>query len=323
MKFLKALGGFLLVAALLLGAGWLWASSKSANEMAATMDVPATGFPIPAPLSADEVADLGLSPETADSVALARAIERGTHLVQARYGCRDCHGENFAGGVMIDSPPMGRMYGPNLTGGAGSRIGAFTPEDWDRVVRHGVLPDGRRAVMPADEFKRMSDQELGDIVAYIQNLPAVDNTTPPVSLGPIGKVLIALGTFTFSATDRIDHEAQHVALPPEATVSVEFGRHLAATCVGCHRPNYSGGPIVGGDPSWVDARNITAHEDGLAGWTLEQFSTAMRDMKRPDGTDLIMPMTLIQPFAQQMTDVEIEAIWTFLQSLPPTPTGTN
>lgn len=323
MSFLKAIAGLLLVAGLLIGGGWIWASSKSAREMAVTMDVPATGFDLPAPLDEEEVAALGLTEPEADSIARARAIERGRHLINARYGCRDCHGENFGGGVMMDSPPMGRMFGPNLTSGTGSRAGSFTTEDWDRVVRHGILPDGRRAVMPADEFTRMSDQELGDIVTYIQSLPAVDNTTPPVSLGPIGKVLIAMGTFTFSATERIDHEAEHPATPPEAVVSVEFGRHLAATCVGCHRPNYSGGPIIGGDPSWVDARNITPHEDGLAGWSFEQFVSAMRDMKRPDGSDLRMPMTLTQSFAQQMTDVELEAMWTFLQSVPAAPTGTN
>ena len=42
----------------------------------------------------------------------------------------------------------------------------------------------------------------------------------------------------------------------------------------------------------------------------------MIDMKRPDSSDLLMPMTLVQPMAANMTDVELEAMWLFLQSLP-------
>jgi hypothetical protein len=30
-------------------------------------------------------------------------------------------------------------------------------------------------------------------------------------------------------------------------------------------------------------------------------------------------MTLVQPYAQQMTDVEREALWLYLQTLPPVP----
>ncbi len=105
-------------------------------------------------------------------------------------------------------------------------------------------------------------------------------------------------------------------------MTAEFGQHLAGVCTGCHRADLSGGPIAAGDPSWVPARNITPHEEGLAGWTYEQFVGAMRDGQRPDGTALQMPMTLVAQYAQRMTDVEMEALWVYLQSVPAVPTGT-
>ena len=247
--------------------------------------------------------------------AREQAIERGRHLIEARYGCADCHGENLGGGVMIDAAPMGRLYGPNLTGGPGSRVGAFTPEDWDRIVRHGVTLEGARAVMPSQDFQAMSDQELGDIITYIESLPDVDNEVPPVSFGPIGKVLLATGQM-IASYDIIQHRDAHEALPPEAAANVEFGSHLANTCTGCHGQDFSGGPIVGGDPSWAPARNLTPHPDALGGWSLSDFTTAMKQGVRPDGTELLMPMTLMMPFANNMTDVEIEALWVFLQSIP-------
>jgi hypothetical protein len=33
-------------------------------------------------------------------------------------------------------------------------------------------------------------------------------------------------------------------------------------------------------------------------------------------------MTLIFPYARNMTEVEMQALWAFLQSVPPRPTGT-
>ena len=97
---------------------------------------------------------------------------------------------------------------------------------------------------------------------------------------------------------------------------MEFGEHLAGICTGCHRENLAGGPIAAGDPSWAPARNLTPHSDGLAGWIYEQFIAAMRDGIRPDGTELLMPMSLMLPYARRMTDVEMEALWTYLQSVP-------
>lgn len=42
----------------------------------------------------------------------------------------------------------------------------------------------------------------------------------------------------------------------------------------------------------------------------------MRDGIRPDGTELLMPMTMVLPYARRMTDVEMEALWTYLRSVP-------
>jgi mono/diheme cytochrome c family protein len=220
---------------------------------------------------------------------------------------------------MMDFPPIARLLGPNLTKGQGSRVAGFGPAHWDRIVRHGIRMDGTPATMPSEDFRNMTDQELSDIVAYIQAQPPVDNTVPPVTLGPIGKYLVASGKFVLSADLMESHDQPHSALPPKPAPTVEFGRHLASVCTGCHRQDLAGGPIAAGDPSWAPARNLTPHATGLAGWTYSQFVTAMREGKRPDGAALLSPMSLMMPYAQKMTDVELEALWAFLQSVPAVP----
>jgi hypothetical protein len=45
----------------------------------------------------------------------------------------------------------------------------------------------------------------------------------------------------------------------------------------------------------------------------------MTEGVRPDGTALWPPMTFILPAGQNMTDVEMEALWAFLRSMPAAP----
>ena len=318
MKTILKVIGVLLVLLVLAGAGvYAWASATSTRLRSRTIQAHRVDFPIPFPLGDEEMAESpGLTVAEGQQLATERALERGAHLVEARYGCTECHGQDFGGGVMLDVPILGRLLGPNLTGGVGSRTAGYRPPDWDRIVRHGILPGGRPGAMPSQDFQLMSDQELSDIVVYLSSQPPVDNEVPAPTLGPLGKVLMATGRLQLSADLIESHDAAHAPRPPPAEVSLEFGEHLAGICTGCHRENLSGGPIAAGDPSWVPARNLTPHSEGLAGWTYEQFVAAMRDGLRPDGTELRVPMTMVFPYAQRMTDVEMEALWAYLQSLP-------
>ena len=312
-----AAGLILLVAGL-----YAWASLATNRATARTVEVHAVDFPVPFPLTAEERAELGIEdPDEAERVALERARERGQHLVEARYACGECHGDNFGGGIMVDAFPLGSLLGPNLTSGRGGVVSEYTVADWDRIVRHGVLPDGRVAVMPSEDFLRMSDQELSDIIAYIGSLDPVDNEVPRSRFGPLGRILVATGQIHWSA-DMIDsHFDTHRERPPPAEVSVAFGEHLAGVCAGCHGMELTGGPIVGGDPAWGPAANLTPHADGLAGWSFDDFRRAMLENRRPDGSEIVEPMSFVTPFAQRMTEVELEALWVYLASLEPRARG--
>jgi cytochrome c553 len=320
MKTVLKLIAILAILVVVAAAGtYLWASSATSRTFAAVHETHRVDFPIPFPATPGELAAAGVTEDADGAIARANALERGRHLVTARYDCTECHGENFGGGVMVDAFPIGSLLGPNLTSGRGSIVADYTAADWDRAVRHGVLSTGHASIMPAQDFVRMSDQELSDIITYIQAQPPVDNEVPRPRFGPLGKILVATGQFQPAVNAIADHHAAHATFPPAAEVSHEFGEHIAATCVGCHGPTFSGGPIVGGDPSWPPAANLTPHETGLAGWTYDDFVTAVRHARRPDGTALRPPMTFVQPTTQAMTDVELEALWQYLQSLPPTP----
>jgi hypothetical protein len=47
----------------------------------------------------------------------------------------------------------------------------------------------------------------------------------------------------------------------------------------------------------------------------------MREGKRPDGSALAFPMSGITRYADEMTEIELRALWAYLQSLEARPTG--
>ena len=355
---LKVVG--VLLGLVVLGAGgfFLWAKSAVTDKLSQTYEVHSMDFPIPFPLSEEEMAALraertaalapgapsdgeaaqdGAAKQPADegepeaqdvlagvdleAIALERAIARGEHLVNSRYVCVECHGRDFSGGVMIDDPAIGTILGPNITSGRGGKTANYKAADWDRIVRHGVKPDGHPAAMPSEDFQLMSDQELSDVIAYVQSKPPRDNEVPGLSLGPVGTILMATGRLPLSADLIHDHDVEHARLPPQTEATANFGKHLAGVCTGCHRATLEGGPIAAGDPSWPPAQNLTPHADGLEGWSFEQFEALMRTGKRPDGTGVQLPMTLMTPYTSQMTDVEMKALWAYISGLPAKPTG--
>ena len=252
-----------------------------------------------------------------EALALNRAIERGSHLYNVRLACKECHGADLAGKLIVDAQPVWTWYGPNIS--SGGRTKDYTTADWDRIIRHGVKPDNTNATMPAIDYMALSDRELSDLIAYATSIPAAATPQPPTVLGPVGRVLIATGTMPIAA-ELIDHSAATVDIPPEEAISVEYGRHIAQPCVGCHRLEFEGGPIAAGPPDWPPAANLT-QAGNLKDWTEDDFMTAMKTGVRPDGRAL-NPQAMPWPVLSNMSDLELKAIWTYIRTLKPVPTGT-
>lgn len=249
----------------------------------------------------------------------AEILAHGRHLAITR-GCADCHDANFAGRAVVDDPAVGRLHAPNITRGSGGLPAGYTDADFVRAIRHGLASDGRALVlMPSLDYEGMSDEDLGAMIAYLKSVPPVDRERGPVSLGPIGRMLVVKGEIKLAA-EHIDHAAvRPVSMTPEITPA--YGKYLAASCIGCHHPNFSGGPIAGGPPDWPPATNLTPGAGGaVTNWTEADFLAALRTQKRPDGSSLspVMPAAF-----GQMTDLELKAIWAYLRTLEPLAAGTR
>lgn len=340
LRTILKFGGALVALVVVAAAGFFfWAKSASETRLAQKFETHKVDFPVPFPLTEQELEELRAEKKAAlppvdpaaapaegaapadvlagvdlNAIALERAVARGKYYVTTRYVCQECHGKDFAGGTMINDPAVGELFGPNLTGGKGSRQATFTIADWDRSVRHGVRPDGTPAIMPSTDFAAMSDRELSDIIAFIRSQPKVDKEMAPRKLGPLLTVLTALGQVRPSAED-IGHAKAHVAEPPPVTDTLAFGKHLAQACTGCHNGEFTGGPISGAPPDWAPAANLT--QKGAGSWKYEDFEKVLRTGVKPDGTNVKVPMTLAVPATKEMKEEEVKALYAFFSSLPP------
>jgi len=247
------------------------------------------------------------------------SIKEGERLVQV-YGCNGCHTANFGGKIFIDDPQLGRIISANLTRGKGGIGGELTDDDWVRVLRHGVKPDGTRVIiMPAEEFTHLNASTLGKIIAYLKSVPPVDNELPKTEFHLLGQVLILTGKFNPFPYEFIDHSAPIAAeVPPGPTV--EYGRYLAQVCAVCHGPGFSGGPMKIAPPNAPKSGNLTGGLGGIGKWTKDDFIHALRTGDKPDG-GVISSEFMPWPSFAHMTDGELTALYLYFQTLPPKASG--
>lgn len=245
------------------------------------------------------------------------ALVRGRYLYESR-GCADCHGANGGGRQFADSGPV-QLAGPDIT--RGGRSAGYRSEDWARAVRHGVAPDGRPLrVMPSEDYNRLTDADLGALVAYVQSLPPQQGRAAVLQLPLPARLLYGFGVLD-DAADRIDHGRPTETPVPEA-VTLQHGRYVAQMCIGCHGPGFAGGGVPGAPPDWPAAANLTPGEAGVMSRYPDaaSFARMMRTGLRPDGSRVaVMPVEALS----KINDTDLEAMRLFLASLPPRPAGSR
>lgn len=241
------------------------------------------------------------------------AIERGEHFVQAIAFCQKCHTQNLGGEVAGDDPLFGVFAPRNLMPGLGGVDDNFSDIDYVRAIRHDIGQDGKSLLfMPTEIYSKISDADLGAIIAYLKSLPPVNNELPDTSLGILARILTAVDSSVLSA-NLIDHDAPRPAEPVPG-VTRDYGEYLAFSCSRCHGENLAGGTVGGFEPDAPKAPNITP--GGAPGnWTQAQFVSTLRGGITPSGK-VLDPEFMPWLYFLKMTDDELNAIWLYLESLP-------
>ncbi|MBI4926692.1 MAG: cytochrome c [Anaerolineae bacterium] len=246
-----------------------------------------------------------ITPEAVILPTDAADIQEGERLV-AIY-CTNCHGDGVSGTDFFNDPTLAVIDAPNLTSGEGGVGAQLSDVDWVRAIRHGVDPAGRPLfIMPSRNFYLLSDEDLGEIIAYLKTAPPVDHSANDRSTTFLGRTLLTLGLFgDLIDAERINHTAPRPAVPTPG-VTVEYGQYLAVTfgCQTCHGPQLAGGKDP--DPEAPPGPNLTPGGK-LGAWDEHTFINTIRTRKSK---------WMAFEALNHMTDTELQALWRYLQSLP-------
>lgn len=274
-------------------------------------------------------------------------IATGKYLVHGPAHCSGCHlssWEDFVlaeeghdlplkGGVIFPLGPLGEVSPANLTPDPQTGIGRYTDGQLFRMMRHAVKPDSTGTLAVMMPFWNMADDDLVAVVSYLRSMEPIYNEVLPPRWTFMGKAVRVL-TPTFKPVE--NPTPPHQAPPMEPTV--QRGEYLAryvANCVGCHTerdpmtfeaigPEYAGGmefepfpelyEALGVDTDlWTRSPNITPHPNSA----LSKFKSVDDWINRFRQGRLIRHSPMDWGPFSKMTDMDLEALWIYLNSLAP------
>lgn len=247
-------------------------------------------------------------------------VARGQQLANI---CVSCHtpgnqlplsGSNFA--AKFGMPPIGTLYAPNLT--PSGDINDWTDGELIRAIREGVHKNGRALLMmPSNNFRNMSDEDVAALIAYLRSQPAEGGLTPGNRLNVLGAVFTNLADFRMAQPP-----AGHVTAPQPGTAA--YGKYLVDVmgCRDCHGVWLDGGEDRGqmGPPAGPDLIQIVPK------WTEDEFMTFFNTGTLPSGgkvpiltspsgfSEPRMPWPAVRAAA---SDDDLKAMYAFLHSLKP------
>lgn len=265
---------------------------------------------------------IGKEPEL---TRLEGSAQRGAYLARMG-GCIACHtdirngGKPLAGGVALKTD-FGTFYSPNLTTDATHGIGGWTIAQFAKAVRQGVSPDGRPyyPAFPYPFYSSLSDQDVADLWAAFQTVPAADSPSKeqdlifPFSFRPGLKVWRAL----FFDQNPLDSKPERSELWKRGRFIVEGPAHCAA----CHTPrNFMGARqaelhLHGADalPNGGKSPSIRASVLKEKGWTQDSLKYALKTGIMPDGDTFGGAMgEVVRDGTRFLTDEDLNAITAYL-----------
>jgi hypothetical protein len=255
---------------------------------------------------------------------------RGEYLVKSVTACFDCHSDAPAQWRPGEAPAFtalgsGRVVineagfvlaAPNITSDIETGAGSWTDDQLARAIREGIGHDGRTLfpMMPYQNYKYLSDEDLASIIVYIRSLPPIHNELPK------GHIPFPLSRLINTAPEPITH-----GLLVDGSDPVARGRYLTkiGNCEYCHTPSdkmdrplrgmaFAGGKYIDKFPT--PSANITPDPSGISYYDEEMFIRSMRTGRV--GARLLNPPMPWWVF-RNMSDDDLKAIFAYLHTVTP------
>jgi len=273
-----------------------------------------------------------ISPATA---AQPEAMSRGAYLARAA-DCVACHtvvdGKPFAGGLKMGTP-FGNIYSTNITPDKQTGIGGYTLADFDRAVRHGVAKDGHELypAMPYPSYAKISDSDLASLYGYFMHEVApVNQPNRPGEIKWPMNIRWPLAIWNRLFVD------EHPYVPDSAhDAAWNRGAYLVQSlghCGACHTPRGvgfqetttgGGSEFLGGATldGWTASDLRGDQAAGLGRWSHADIVAFLKDGGNAHASVFGSMIDVYNNSSQFLTDDDLNAIATYLKSLPPSHPG--
>jgi mono/diheme cytochrome c family protein len=260
-------------------------------------------------------------------------VEQGRRVFYATGGC-SCHtnypGEGataplLAGGRPLETP-FGVYFSTNITPDSETGLGRWGDADFIRAMREGLSPDGQHyfPVFPYTSFAGLRDQDLIDLKAYLDSLPAIRRANrEPDAVFPFS------WRATLGGWKWLNFDPQPITRDADRDQSWNRGNYLvnaAAHCGECHTPRTLTGGLdrslwLAGSREGPDgelAPNITPHhETGIGAWSIPDLVWFLEMGLKPDGDDTQGLMSeVIEHGYANLPATDLKAMAVYLQSIP-------
>jgi len=261
-------------------------------------------------------------------------LERGRYLVESVSACFACHttydpkdpvrsfaaATNKGGGGSLAAEGLPWLNAPNITPDRETGAGDWTDDMFARAIREGIGHDGRALfpVMPYQNYRNYSDEDVASIVVYLRSIPAVSNR-------------VAKSEIPFPLSRLINTVPEPLDAPvpePDTSTRLKRGEYMirVADCSGCHTPRgdkgapipgmgYAGGnPFEDGRGGSVTPANLTPDATGISYYDESLFVEALRT-----GHVKARKLSPHMPWwvYRNMTDEDLKSIYAYLRTLEP------
>ena len=255
-------------------------------------------------------------------------IAKGEYLTLVG-DCASCHtmqgGARFAGGRVVGTP-FGDIPAPNLTPDRETGLGEWSFEAFRQALHSGVDRHGQflYPAFPYTSYTKVSRDDALAIFAYLQSLPPLKQAAKQPGLGfpyNVRNTLKAWRALYF-------REGEYVA---DGTKSPEWNRGAYLVqglghCNECHTTRDALGGIeqsrhlTGGQIpqlDWYAPDLSTQPGGGLDGWSAQDIVDLLKTGQSGKGSAFGPMADVVRLSTQHMTDVDLQAVAVYLQSLPP------
>ena len=274
------------------------------------------------------------TPFSASDSANAALVSRGEYVARLS-DCVACHSlpgkAPFAGGLEM-ATPLGAIHATNITADREHGIGAYSLADFDRAVRQGVAPGGRRLypAMPYPSYAKLSDDDVRALYAFFMKgvQPAAEANIPSSIPWPLNlRWPIALWNGLFAPTTAYAQKPDQDPLWNRGAYIVQGPGH----CGSCHTPrglafnekalDESGAPFLAGAllDGWYAPSLRQDHNTGLGRWSEAEI---VQFLKTGRNRHAVVYGSMTEAFnnsTQFMSDDDLSAIARYLKALPGEP----